>query len=434
MRHGARRALVDVPRRPENGPARARSGGVVAGALTIALTIALALAGGSRSASAQAATVPPADSSSPGSHGPGTSLDSLPPTRIELADVLYLPGLFGLRMPAYDRSDGVSVRFGPRLALPDDRVVIDAVVTYRSNLGRFDPSLQGSVNLSHHLTAHALVERETLSNDDWNAADFTNSIGTLVGGSDGRNYFRADRGEASLEWHAERHDETAGATAFAGIRDEFSEAIGPDSGSTHSVWSVFDRGDRGGILRPNPSVPRGHIASGIAGLTGHWASAEGVSAAAKIGLEVPWTSPDGAPFAQITGDASLAFRGFFDHTFTLFAHALATDGATAPAQRFSYVGGTYTIPTMSLLQQGGGQLLWVESMYVIPLRVLTVPYLGAPAVAVRYVIGGAGVHSLPDLTQNVGLRLQLFILRVDGLIDPLTRHTVIALSGVVPQI
>jgi hypothetical protein len=392
----------------------------------------LLLAAASRAAGAQATTIPPADSTSTGSQGPVT-LDSLPPTSIELGDVLYLPGLFGLRMPSYDRSDGVSVRFGPRLALPDDRVLIDALVTYRSNLGRFDPSLKGSVNLNQHLTVHTLVERETLSNDDWNASDFTNSIGTLVGGSDGRNYFRADRGEASLEWHAERRDETAGATAYTGVRDEFSEPIGPDSGSRHSVWSVFDRADRGGILRPNPSVPRGHIASGIAGLTGHWASPEGVSAAARIGLEVPWTSPTGAPFAQITGDASLAFRGFSDHAFTLFAHAVATDGATAPAQRFSYVGGTYTIPTLSLLEQGGGQLLWVESMYVIPLRVLTLPYLGAPAVAVRYVIGGAGVHSLPDLTQNVGLRLQLFVLRVDGLIDPLTRHSVIALSGVVPQ-
>jgi hypothetical protein len=73
-------------------------------------------------------------------------------------------------------------------------------------------------------------------------------------------------------------------------------------------------------------------------------------------------------------------------------------------------------------------------MYVIPLHALTLPYLGAPAVAVRYVIGGAGVHSLPDLTQNVGLRVQLFLLRVDGLIDPLTRHTSIALSAVAPQI
>jgi hypothetical protein len=386
-----------------------------------------------RTTGAQATTVPPADSTSPGSLGPATSLDSLPPVKIELGDVLYLPGLFGLRMPSYDRSDGVSVRFGPRLALPDDRVLVDALVTYRSNLGQFDPSLQGSVILGQHLTVRALGARETLTNDDWNAPDFTNSIGTLVGGSDGRNYFRADRGEVSLEWHAERRDESAGATAYAGVRDEFSEPVGPDSGSMHSVWSVFDRGDRGGILRPNPSVPTGHIASGIAGLTGHWASPEGVSAAAKIGLEVPWTSPDGAPFEQITGDASLAFRAFSDHTFTLFAHALATDGATAPAQRFSYVGGTYTIPTLSLLQQGGAQLLWVESMYVVPVHALTLPYLGAPAIAVRYVIGGAGLHSLPDLTQNVGLRLQLFVLRVDGLVDPLTHHTVIALSGVAPQ-
>ncbi len=109
----------------------------------------LVLAAAARPAGAQATTIPPADSTSRGSQGPVT-LDSLPPTSIELGDVLYLPGLFGLRMPSYDRSDGVSVRFGPRLALPDDRVLIDALVTYRSNLGRFDPSLKGSVNLNQH--------------------------------------------------------------------------------------------------------------------------------------------------------------------------------------------------------------------------------------------------------------------------------------------
>jgi hypothetical protein len=412
------------------GLARALAGVLACG---LAGGAALATVAAPRAAAQSSPVIPPADSSAPNTNA-GVAPDSLLPTHVELGDVLYLPGLFGLRVPSYDRSDGVSVRFGPRLALPDDRVLIDALVTYRSNLGRFDPSFVGSVNLSNHLTLHALGARETLSNDGWNAADFTNSIGTLIGGTDGRNYFRADRGEVTLEWHAERHDEMLGATAYGGVRDEFSQSIGPDSGSAHFVWSLLDRGDLGGTLRPNPSVPAGHIASGIAGVSGHWTSPEGVAAAAKIGVEVPWTSPDGAPFAQITGDASLAFRGFFDHAFTLFAHALATDGATAPAQRFSYVGGTYTIPTMALLSQGGGQLLWVESMYVIPLHALTLPYLGAPAVAVRYVIGGAGVHSLPDLTQNVGLRVQLFILRVDGLIDPLTRHTSIALSAVAPQI
>ena len=375
--------------------------------------------------------VAPADSATRG--GVGLDADSLPDVGITLADVIYFPGIFGFRSPSYDRSDGLSVSFGPRLALPDDRVVVDALVTYRSNLGRLDPSVRGVVVVSRHFSLHTMAERATLTNGDWTSSDFTNSVGTFVGGSDSRNYFRADRGEATLEWHADRLDETLGGTAFAGVRDEFSESVGPDSGSLNSVWSVFDRGDRGGILRPNPGVLRGHIASGIAGVTGHWISPAGVVAAAKVGLEVPWTSPAGAPFAQITGDGSGAFRAFFDHEFTLFAHALVTDGTTAPPQRFSYVGGTYTLPTQSLLKQGGDQLLFLESMYLVPIHALALPYLGAPTIAVRYVIGGAGVHTLPDLTQNVGLRLQIFILRIDGLIDPLTRRTAIALSGAAPH-
>ena len=196
MTRGAGRSLPTVGGHPGERAARAGlAARVLAGGLAAALAAAVALSGAAATAGAQATPIPPADSTTPGSLGPRTSLDSLPPTHVELGDVLYLPGLFGLRMPSYDRSDGVSIRFGPRLALPDDRVIVDALVTYRSNLGRFDPSLQGSVELSRHLTAHALLERETLSNDDWNAPDFTNSIGTLVGGSDGRNYFRADRGD-----------------------------------------------------------------------------------------------------------------------------------------------------------------------------------------------------------------------------------------------
>jgi hypothetical protein len=390
----------------------------------------LAFAATGQASRAQATPpVAPADSATRG----GTGLDSLPTVGLTLADVIYFPGIVGFRAPSYDRSDGLSLRFGPRVALPDDRVVVDAVATYRSNLGRVDPSVSGVVVVSRHVSVHATAERATLTNDDWTSSDFTNSMGTFVGGSDSRNYFRADRGEATIGWHADRLDETLGATAFAGVRDEFSQSIGPDSGSSHAVWSVFDRGSVGGILRPNPAVRRGHIASGIAGVTGHWISPAGVIAAAKIGLEVPWTAPGGAPFAQITGDGSLAFRTFFDHEFTLFAHALATDGATAPPQRFSYVGGTYTIPTQTLLRQGGDQLLYLESMYLVPFHALALPYIGSPTVALRYVIGGAGVHGLPDLTQNVGIRIQLFILRVDGVIDPLTHRTAIALSGAVPH-
>jgi len=403
-----------------------RSAGAWLAALAIAGLVQPRVAGGQGTP-----PVPPADSATRGAGG--LELDSLPTIGVSVGDVLYFPGLFGFRAPAYDRTDGLSVVFGPRLALPDDRIVLDALATYRSNLGRFDPSFRGVVTVSRHVALHASAERATLTNDDWSASTFTNSLGTLFGGSDGRNYFRSDRAEATLEWHADRPDETLGATAYVGARDEYSRSIGPDSGTPHEVWSAFDHADREGILRPNPPIQDGHIASGIAGLTGHWASPQAVTAVAKLGVEVPWTTPDGATFAQFTADASLAFRGLADHEFTLFAHALVTAGGVAPPQRYSYVGGTYTLPTLMRLEQGGDQLLAIETMYLVPVHALVLPFVGAPTVAVRYVIGAAGVHTLPDFTQNVGLRLQLFVLRVDGLIDPITRKTAIALSGAVPR-
>ena len=77
---------------------------------------------------------------------------------------LALPGLFGLRMPLYDRVDGLSLPMGAaHHARPDTRLVIDPTVTYRSNLGAYDPAVSVRADLARRLagdgvrrTDHAL--------------------------------------------------------------------------------------------------------------------------------------------------------------------------------------------------------------------------------------------------------------------------------------
>jgi hypothetical protein len=56
---------------------------------------------------------------------------------------ITLPMGIGLRVPSYDRVNGVTIPWGPQLIVADDRVQLNALVRYRSNLGNWDPSLEG---------------------------------------------------------------------------------------------------------------------------------------------------------------------------------------------------------------------------------------------------------------------------------------------------
>jgi len=44
-------------------------------------------------------------------------------------------------LPTYNRVNGVSVPFTPTLTVGDDRLVVSPAITYRSHLGKIDPSL-----------------------------------------------------------------------------------------------------------------------------------------------------------------------------------------------------------------------------------------------------------------------------------------------------
>jgi hypothetical protein len=359
--------------------------------------------------------------------------DTVPSPGLTPGDVLFLPGLWGLRLPSYDRSDGVSLRWGPQLAIPNDRIVVDALLTYRSHLGHVDPSVQGVFSATPRVAVRATVERATLGTNQWSVPDLINSTATLVDGVDGQNYFRADRAEATLEWHDPGTNEALRGVVSLGLRDEYAHSVGPDSTFARAVWSLFDQSARNGIRRPNPAVARGRIISALGGASGFWVSPGGVSSRATLGLEVPITSPGGAHFAQVTGDWSATIPGFADHRLTVFAHGLATLGDTAPPQRFSYVGGTYTLPTKDLLTEGGDELLYVETAYAVPLRFVSFPVVGPPTIGLLYAVGGAGIHRLPNLTQNIGFRVELLALRVDLVIDPVTRRRAISWGGVLPH-
>jgi hypothetical protein len=176
------------------------------------------------------------------------------------------------------------------------------------------------------------------------------------------------------------------------------------------------RDEDDGAARFNPPIAKGTISSAVAGATMRWED-QGVAANLGVRTEAPFEVPVGERFVQVTLDGGVRFIAFRDHRLQVDAHAIYTTGDGAPPQRYSYVGGSGTIPTRDLLEMGGDHLFHLDSRYTVPLR-WRIPFLGNPSVGVRHVIGSAGVGELPSMVQNVGLRAAAGFFRAELMHDP----------------
>jgi hypothetical protein len=326
------------------------------------------------------------------------------------------PGVYGLRLPAYDRTNGLSLPFGPSIALDTSRIEIDALLTYRSQLGEIDPSLVGRLQSSRRIHAEAFVGRSTFSNDSWIWGALVNSASVIARGVDSRNYFRADRAQATVHWLSE--GPAGSIEPFAGVRWERAWSTRPGLGATGGPWSAFGRDDAvEGILRPNPFVDEGSIASILLGTSATWHSQD-VQLALRANIEGAPTAPDDRRFVQTTADLEVEFPAFRSHTYEFQAHVVATVGDMAPRQRWAYLGGLGTLPLIDQLSRGGDQLVYVENNYHIPIERVRLRFLGVPILTLRHTLGGADVRGFPDLEQNLALRLSVSFFRVQFDVDP----------------
>jgi len=334
--------------------------------------------------------------------------------------VVSLPGFFGVRIPSYDRTNGLSLPFGPTLAFDTARYELDLLGVYRSQLGVVDPQAEVRGTIGRRLTIQLRGGRYTPTNERWIFSDVANSLHVLASGSDVRNYYRADRADALVSWVIETS--TARFTLNAGGLAERARSARPDSGARGGPWSLFERNEPMGRLRPNPHILPVTITSALGGLAMEWAD-QGVTATLTADVEVPFSTPTGAHFVQTTLDAFAGFPTFSTQSVQVESHAIITAGDTAPPQRYSYLGGAGTLPTFELLQFGGDELFWAEGRYIIPIDRIRIRVLGSPTITLRYITGGAGVGKLPTLEQNVGARFALSFLRIDYLIDPASRRS-----------
>lgn len=350
---------------------------------------------------------------------------------------ISLPLGIGLRVPSYDRVNGVTLPWGPKLETGNGRVDVDLLVSYRSNLGAWDPSVEGTLRPGDENELDFFVGQGTFTNDSWIRGDLSNSVVAFFAGSDARNYYRARRGTARFTRSI--LGSTATVDPFIGInfeRDWSTGSVAP----TKTPWSVFGRTSDKRMRRPNPRVAKGTITSILAGsgLEFVKSGVDGkmsltVERALRTNLEsdcagvpagFPCFSPGGL-FTQGTFDGRVMFPTFGTQTLTIRAHTVLSAGSgIAPAQRFAYMGGTGTLATVDLLALGGDHLLFFDGDYIIPIERIQIPILGSPFLALRYAAGNAGVDEVPTLIQNLGVGLGLTMLRVDFNIDPSSNRSV----------
>jgi hypothetical protein len=335
------------------------------------------------------------------------------PPRQEGIPLVAVPFPAGFRIPEYTRVDGLGLPWGPRATLAGGRVEIDPIVTYRSATGDIDPQLHVQAGLGGLWFADLRGGRDTRTNDRWIRSDPLNSLLTLSVGRDVRNYYRSRYAvlRAGRRWER-------GVTLWSAWLGGQAER----DRSTHSraPWSAYDRRDSvEGMSRPNPPIANGDLRSALAGIGVDW-DKDGVALAARVESEFVFDAPGDARFLQTTGHAAVAFPTFATQRLLFELHSVHTSGDRAVPQRFAYLGGSGTLPTRDLLSVGGDQLLFVESRYDIPIDRIRVRMLGSPVVSLRHMMGTAGVDSLPDLAQNLGIRIALLPLRVDFTHDPAT--------------
>jgi hypothetical protein len=337
------------------------------------------------------------------------------------------PGLFGLRLPSYDRTNGLSLPVSASIVV-GKMITVDPRLTYRSQLGRIDPSLDIIDSLGRASAISVSGGRGTFTNDAWFRSDVINTVEALSVGNDARNYFRGFRAEAKFAWQSDTGNTFDG--LYAGVRGEHALSTRPNVDAHGGPWSLFGRHGEDDMLRVNPAVDNGVTKSVILGAAVFRPDTD-VAWRASLDIELGHSNLDGVAhtpglavrnFIQTTFDGHVAFPTFGAQSIQFHGHAVATSHGVTPRQRWAYLGGSGTLPTVDMFSLGGDQLVYVEGQYAIPISSFDVPLLGPPVIFLRDATGGAAVGEFPELHQNIGIRLGFGPMYVGFAVDPATRR------------
>jgi len=330
-------------------------------------------------------------------------------------------------MPSYDRISGFTFPVGVDVAVPTSWFRATPLLTYRSQLGAIDPSVDGAIEPNDRTSIAFSASRGVFSNDTWIRPDLVNSAEFLFFGEDTRNYYRGARGEVRAS-HAWRGSGWQIRPAL-GARVERTESVRADPFFVGGPFKFFNKTDSLDRRRLNVPVQGGAMQSALVALQADWDSAS-ITTHLRLDAELAHQSStaDGSPirdpqFAQFTLDGNLSFPTFDGQSFRLIAHAVMTTGGDTPRQRWVYLGGPGTMPTLDMLSLGGDRLVFLDAHYAIPIRRHPIPVLGVPLLELREALGGAAFQRFPTLEQMSGLRLAAGYLYAELLVDPIRRRS-----------
>ena len=263
-----------------------------------------------------------------------------------------------------------------------------------------DPSVEGSVDFPRGITLDYSAARAVFTNDAWIRNDLINGFEFLAFGQDTRNYSRGTRGELRLsrEWDGPGWR----VKPELGGRFEHLESVRAEPIVNSAPFTFLDYSDSLGRFRPNPPVQGGGIQSALAGVRLDWDSAA-IETRLRVGVEVAHQSSTavGIPvtdpfFGQLTLDGDVNFPTFGRQSLHVYAHVVATTGGDTPLQRWAYLGGPGTLPTIDLLSLGGDQLVYIDAHYAIPIRRWTHPRPRLPVVRASRGPRRRGVPGVPE--------------------------------------
>jgi hypothetical protein len=323
--------------------------------------------------------------------------------------VLSFEGFYGLSLPTYDRVQAWTFGWGATAratALAWQPSLSARLQLHTMGIQALGGTLRQSWYPTGTLRFDLLAERRTRTSEDWIRGDVSNTLAYLFGSGDYRDYYRADRLGVSVEkadpsgWHAEW-------SAFR-ERDRSLPAL---------KLPVFFKNDA--EVRSNPAVDDGTLWSartrvGYRRRAGTW------RLDAWLGAEAADSSVAG-DFSFLLGEARVSGRTEAIPGFQLefFGIARGDLAGTLPGQRWSGLGGTGTLPTLSVLPLRGPRLLFGQATLLFPLDVISVPVVGEPDLFLREAIGSAwGEGGRPHFTNNIIGGVRIFLVEAGLAIDP----------------
>jgi hypothetical protein len=344
---------------------------------------------------------------------------------VERPGGISLPGIKGLSVPTYDRVNGVSLRLGLDFDLPRAGLVEPALKawgSYYSQRGDFGGG--GEFEIRRRRTTFAAgAERTTLTNERWIRSDISNSLAMLLQGKDYRNYYAADRAYVRLSRTLEHAERITNASITAQVEEASPlraaapwSLLGPDSIRPN------DYGFRDATLQGIRRKPEGRLTSAIATLDTRWDRPNFIAKLAGL-AEIGSTALDGeASFARYALEGDVALHAIRDHSLRVQWHFQGPLPGTdsLPYQRWSFVGGSGTLPTFQVAQFNGDRVALVETRYTIPLpHALTLPLLGRPGIDLLHYTGMAWTRDqTAHFEQNLGVQLGYRIAYLRFVTDP----------------